>query len=71
MSFKPAFKVFGEEPFYTNGQAFATREEAEKSAKNRYHAWMQAEKWDVVESDEPVTFRWDDETGDEMLVGAS
>ena len=67
MSFKPSFKVFNEEPFYTNGQAFATREEAEKSAKNRYSAWTMCEKWDVVESDEPVSFRWDNEQGDEML----
>jgi hypothetical protein len=32
MSWKPAVQVIGEEPFYTNGQTFATKDEAESSA---------------------------------------
>jgi len=64
MSWKPTIKVFGEAPYYTNGQTFATEDEARKSARNRYGNWTQAEAYGVEESDEPVSYRWDDEVGD-------
>ncbi len=64
MSFKPAIKVFGETPYYTNGQTFATKDEADKSARNRYGNWTMAEDWKSVESDEPVNYKWEDGVGD-------
>jgi hypothetical protein len=64
MSWKPAIKVYGEEPFYTNGQTFATKEEAEKSARNRLWNWSLAEDSKAVESEEPVNYRWVDGIGD-------
>ena len=64
MSFKPAIKVYGEEPYYTNGQTFATEEEAHKSAVNRMFNWTLAEDVKVVESDEPVNYKWVDGQGD-------
>ena len=66
-SWKPALKVFNEEPFYQNGQTFATKEEAEKSARNRYSNWMQAEAWradEVDSSEHPVNYIWVDGVGD-------
>lgn len=54
VSWKPEWKVEGK--FYPNGQAFATREEAEASAKSRYNAWTQAEDHRAVESDQPVNY---------------
>lgn len=70
MSFKPEFKVYGEEPFYQNGQTFATYNEAEKSACSRFWRWTMAEKFRVAEVDSeeyPVNYRWDEEKGDVRL----
>jgi hypothetical protein len=64
MSWKPAIKVTGEEPFYTNGQTFATKEEAEKSAYNRFYFWFNATDHKAIESDEPVNYKWVDGVGD-------
>jgi hypothetical protein len=60
MSWKPEFKVYGDEKFYQNGVAFATKEEAEGNAKNKFSAWTMAEQWRVVESTEPVNYAWID-----------
>lgn len=54
VSWKPEWKVEGK--FYPNGQAFATKEEAEGSAKSRHNSWMQSEGYQVVESDQPVNY---------------
>ncbi len=71
MSFKPEFEVYGEEgKFYSNGQNFATYEEAEKSAINRSFNWMLVKNYRVAEvSDEefPVNYKWDEEKGDTRL----
>ena len=67
MSYKPAIKVFGEEPYYTNSQAFGTYDEAEKSARSRHWNWIMAESYRVEESDQPVNYMWDNEKGDVML----
>lgn len=64
MSFKPAFKFSGQEELGTNAQAFATHREAELSAIARFQRWTMPIGYDVVESDEPVNYRWDDEKGD-------
>lgn len=66
-NYKPQFKVYGEKDFYGNGQTFATREEAEGSAVDRYFRWTMAEDWRVIEVDEaeyPVTYKWSEEGGD-------
>jgi len=67
MSFKPAIKVYGESPYYTNGQTFATYDEALASARNRSWNWTMAEDYKAVESDEPVNYRWDEKLGDVSL----
>ena len=65
MSFKPAFylKSEGSKPCL-NGQAFATRDEAFHSAAARFAVWTAPTNYDVVESDDPVNYRWDPVRGD-------
>lgn len=55
MSFKPEFLCSGE--WCGNGEAYATREEAEVSARSRFMAWTVPSDWRVVESDKPVSFK--------------
>ena len=64
MSYKPEFEVQG--AWYDNAQRFATREEAEGSARARFAVWTQPSDWRAVESPDPVTYRRTD-AGDEML----
>lgn len=64
MSFKPAFILPGESKPCTNAQAFATHEEANASARSRFQRWTMPTDYTVVESDEPVNYRWDAEAGD-------
>ena len=60
-SFKPAVEVVGEPgKFHTNNLAFATSEEAERSAKDLMSRWMLVTNWSVVESDQPVNYRLDE-----------
>ena len=71
MSFKPEFEVYGEEGnFYQNGQNFATREEAEASASNRFSNWTMAKSYRVVEvpdAEFPVNYKWTPGKGDVYL----
>ena len=60
-SFKPAVEGVGEPgKFHTNNLAFATHEEAERSAKDLMSRWMLVTNWSVVESDQPVNYRLDE-----------
>ena len=57
MSWKPAWKITGEgDKWCTNAQAFATRDEAEKSAFGRFISWSSTTEWCALESDEPVNY---------------
>jgi hypothetical protein len=67
MSWKPEIKVFGEKQFYSNSQVFETYEEAHISARNRHFNWTMAEDFRVVESEEPVNYKWVDGVGDVRL----
>tara|TARA_R110000751_G_scaffold264104_1_gene363262 strand:+ start:83 stop:283 length:201 start_codon:yes stop_codon:yes gene_type:complete len=66
MSFKPQFEFTGGEK-QTNGQAFATKAEALSSAEDRFMRWTMPKGFDAIESDEPVTYRWDATMGDVRL----
>tara|TARA_R110000796_G_C14390558_1_gene416376 strand:- start:368 stop:586 length:219 start_codon:yes stop_codon:yes gene_type:complete len=66
MSFKPMFK-FNRGDDQGNAQAFATYEEAEQSALDRFAVWTMPSGWFVQESDEPVNYRWDVLDGDVSL----
>ena len=63
MGFKPTIKTMDDSKFYANGLCFATREEAEFSAKDIYSRWLMATEWAVEESDEEVNYSIDLETG--------
>lgn len=57
-SFKPAVEVAGEPgKYHTNNLAFATKEEAERNAKDLMSRWMLVTNWTVIESDQPVNYR--------------
>jgi hypothetical protein len=60
MSFKPEVRTGSDPKFYGNNLAFATREEAERSAKDLMSRWMLVVEWRVVESDQPVNYRLDE-----------
>lgn len=57
MSYKPEVTTGSDPKFYGNNLAFATREEAEKSARDLMSRWMAVTDWRVVESDQPVNYR--------------
>lgn len=57
MSFKPQVRTRGDTQFNSNNLAFATREEAEASARDLMSRWMLVEEYRVVESDQPVNYR--------------
>lgn len=56
MSFKPSVSTDGGATFNENALAFATREEAEASAKDLMARWLLVTDWRVVESDQPVNY---------------
>lgn len=65
MSWKPEVEVVGEEGSWHHGNAlrFATKTEAEQVVKNleqRYGRWMLVTRTRVVESQDPVNCRWED-----------
>lgn len=68
MSYKPTIKVYGEAGYHKNGMAFATYAEANYWGADRLSRWTMAERHGVVESDEPVNYKIDLETGEMTSV---
>ena len=60
MSFKPEVIADSSGKFCGNGLAFATREEAEANVRDLASRWFLVRETRVVESDEPVNYRWVD-----------
>ena len=56
MSFKPSVSTDGGTTFNENNLAFATREEAERSATDLMRRWLLVTDRRVIESDEPVNY---------------
>jgi hypothetical protein len=54
MSYKPEVKVNG--TFHSNALVFATREEAEQSARELMGRWLLVTDYRAVDSDEPVNW---------------
>jgi hypothetical protein len=65
-SWAPEVIADGSGKFVGNRLRFATREEAEANVQNLSWRWLCVRETRVVESDEPVTHRWDAAKG---LVG--
>lgn len=56
MGWKPEVQTFGDPKYYDNALRFATKEEAEASARDLSRRWMLVENWRAVESDDPVNY---------------
>lgn len=68
MSWKPAWKIAGEgDKWCMNAQAFVTEEEAMNSARARFRVWTACYDYNILESTDPVNYRWDNEKGDVHL----
>lgn len=57
MSFKPEVSTDGGKSFHQNNLAFATRDEAEISARSLMPRWTLGTDWRAVESAQPVNYR--------------
>jgi hypothetical protein len=65
-SWAPEVIADGSGKWSRNGLRFATREEAEANVQNLSWRWLSVRETRVVESDDPVNYRWDAAKG---LVG--
>lgn len=62
-SYKPEVQTGTDPNWYGNALRFATREEAEKNVRNLMDRWLLVVDTRVVESDDPVNYRWVDGEG--------
>lgn len=58
MNWKPAFSFRGQDKPSTNGEVYATKEEALASARQRFMVWTMPEDFTAVETDDPVNGVW-------------
>jgi len=58
MSWKPEVIADSTGQWVGNALRFATKEEAEANVKNLAGRWMMVTDTRVVESDEPVNYKW-------------
>jgi hypothetical protein len=54
-SWKPEVQADATDQWYANALRFATKEEAEHSARDLASRWSAVRKWRVIESDDPVS----------------
>jgi hypothetical protein len=57
MNYRPMFEFASGERL-GNAQVFATREEAQSSAEDRFRVWTMPTGYDVDETADAVTYRW-------------
>ena len=62
-SWKPVVRTGSDPKFYGNAVAFATKEEAEYSARELANRWMLVVEHKAEESDQPVNYAIDLTTG--------
>ena len=60
MSFKPEVIADSSGQWCGNALRFATREEAEANVQNLMMRWFAVRETRVVESDDPVNYRWEE-----------
>jgi hypothetical protein len=60
MSFKPEVIADSSGKWCGNALRFATREEAEANVQNLMMRWFAVRDTRVVESDDPVNYRWEE-----------
>jgi hypothetical protein len=61
MGYRYEVQVAGK--WYDNKVIFATEKEASQAGYNKQFNWTQCENYCVVQSDEPVNYRYDFDTG--------
>lgn len=61
-SWKPEVKTRNDDKWYDNSVRFATKEEAEASARDLMNRWLLVTECRAAESDDPVNYRIDLET---------
>ncbi len=66
-----AYEVIADDTgkWYGNAVRFATGEEADKAASNKMWNWLAVREVRVVESTDPVNYRWVDGKGLEPCTG--
>jgi len=69
VTYKPAFKFAGQFAPSTNALAFASYDEAYANAADKFRVWTMPISFLVVESSEPVNYRYDFDT--HTTVGVS
>ena len=57
MSWKPEVKTGNDQKWYDNSLRFATKEEAELSAKDLMARWLLVVDYRATESEDPVNYR--------------
>lgn len=67
MSWKPEFQI-GDQ-WCGNAVRFATKDEAECNARAKFMVWTMPKDYRVVESDDPVNYRWVDGQLEEVKDG--
>lgn len=63
MSWKPAFLFRNEDKPCTNGEVYATQEEALASAHQRFCVWTMPTGYTAVETTDPVNGEWIESVG--------
>ena len=59
MNYKPAFILTGESKPSVNALVFATYEEAQRNAQDKYAVWTQPIEYTVIETEDAVNYRYD------------
>lgn len=59
MNWKPEVKTGSDPKWYGNALVFATKEEAEGNVRDLAGRWFAVVDTRVVESDDPVNYRWE------------
>ena len=57
-SWKPVVKVSNEEKWHDNALRFASKDEAERSARDLSFRWLLVKAWDAQESEDPVNYSY-------------
>jgi hypothetical protein len=70
MSYKGQVQVHRDLSWYDNALRFATQEEAAAYVLDLSFRWMQVDNTQVVESDDPVNYRFNFETGRAERIAA-
>lgn len=67
-NWKPEVQTVDDEKWYGNALVFATKKEAEYSAKDLFNRWYLCVGHRAVESDDPVNYRIDWDTMEMVAV---